>query len=147
MAKGVEVGLLADEYEVWMPFKDAGVLIRYLPHALRERLTAESMERAKVGEKTVDGRPVPEVEETYNVNVFLEDYGRAAVKDWKGFTKNGEPLPFSREACDEMMKYWIEFRDFVVQSARSFDAMFAEEERARLGNSSATSGQGSTSRT
>jgi len=147
MAKGVEVGLLADEYEVWMSFKDASMLIRYLPHARREQLTAESIERAKVGEKTVDGKSVAEVEETYNINVFLEDYGRAAVRGWKGFTKNGEPLPFSHEACDEMMKYWIEFRDFVVQSARSFDAMFMEEERARLGNSLPTSGQGSTSRT
>lgn len=124
------------DFEVWVPFHDARVLMRYVGldelRAIQASATRRSLEQGSEISEDLDHREAGRL------------LGRASVRDWEGFTLNGEEFPWSRENCDLLMDRWTEFARFVSDTALDL----ARIERARSEESGKksvlTSGQGAT---
>jgi hypothetical protein len=130
----VEIGELQERFEVWVPFQeDAAVLIKYVPleelRTINKKVTSRGWDRKHRPEETTD---------TAEANRLL---GRAAVKDWKGFTMKGAEYPYSPEHCDFLMTNWLEFSKFVNDVSIDLRALQEAEAEARAKNSGPTSGQ------
>ncbi len=105
----MELGNLCQDIEVWAPFgEDAEVLMRHVP---KDELIAISEKATK--RKWVNHRMTEEVDPVL-ANRFL---GRAAGRDWKSLTMNGEPFPFSVENLDLLMDKSYIFSNFINQAA------------------------------
>jgi hypothetical protein len=130
--------LKQDDFQVWVPFTDAEVLLRYVSleelEKVRRKATASRWDRKG---------PKAESMDPLEANRLL---GRAAVRGWRGITLEGEDYPYSEEHCDFLMTRWSEFAKFVSEAALDLRRL-AEEERADRGNASGlTSGPGGTTR-
>ena len=127
-----------DGFEVWVPFMDARVLLRYVGLEDLRRIHASAQQ------STWDrkGEPVHEMDHAEAGRLL----GRTAVRGWEGFTREGGDFPFSPEHCDLLMTRWSEFSRFVAESAMDLvkleEARLAESEK----KSALTSGQGGTTR-
>jgi hypothetical protein len=132
------VALKQDDFQVWVPFMDAEVLLRYvsLEELEQVRRRATTLRWDRKGPRTESMDPL-------EANRLL---GRAAVRGWRGITLEGEEHPYSEEHCDFLMTRWSEFARFVSEAALDLWRL-AEEERAKRGNASGlTSGPGGTTR-
>jgi hypothetical protein len=105
----MEIGpLKRQEYSVWVPFMDAWVLINYVPLDEYRDIIKQATRREAV-------QPGERPREFYDQNEADRLLGRRAVKDWKGFTDDGEEFPHTPENCDLFMAKWGEFAHFVGQ--------------------------------
>jgi hypothetical protein len=61
-----------------------------------------------------------------------EALGRAILRDWRGITVGGHPLPWSEEKAVELMtdEAWLTLREF-VQTAAQWRAALASQEVAK----------------
>ncbi len=100
------------DFEVWVPFNDASVLMRYVGlDELREiRGQATTLHWATEGQRQGESQEPQESIDHAEAGRLL---GRAAVRDWQGLTLKGEVFPFSTEHCDLLMTRWAEFAGFV----------------------------------
>jgi len=100
--------LLKDPFEVWVPFLDGRVLIRYVSreelHRLDKEATEFSWER---------GLPIRKERDPAKADLLL---GRIAVRGWHGFTLEGITFPYTIENCDFLMARWVEFARFVNET-------------------------------
>jgi hypothetical protein len=133
----MDISAIGDkDFEVWMPFLDAEVLMRYVGldelRAIQASATRKSLE---------GGAGLREELDHAEANRLL---GRASVRGWQGFTLNGEEFSWSPENCDMLMARWTEFARFVGEGA--LDLVKLEEARQRESEkkSMLTSGQGGT---
>lgn len=122
----MELGRLIqqDHAEAWVDFsEDSKVLLRYVTREELARIYRES-------KKTVFKNHQREEEtDSLKADKLL---GRAAVRDWQGFTLNGESLPCTSENIDLLMSRWVEFSRFVNEQSISF-SNFCDEDNARIG--------------
>ena len=111
--------LLKDPFEVWVPFLDGRVLIRYVSREELLRLDREATEitwdRASQIRKERD--PV-------RADILL---GRAAVKGWEGLTIDGIPYVHTEENCDFLMTRWVEFARFVNDTCVDLQVLVGAE--------------------
>ncbi len=129
-------GLKKTDFEVWVPFGEeqdgARVLVRYVGRAdvqeLRKRAVVVSWDRQHQRQERLDG---------IKWDVLL---GRAAVRDWKGFTMEGADYPYSPENCDELMRGFTAFARFVNDVCVDLQALQEEEAKQQAKNSSRISG-------
>lgn len=100
--------LLRDRFEVWVPFLDGRVLVRYVSREELLRLDKEATELTwdRAGRIGRDRDPI-------RADILL---GRAAVRGWEGFTADGLPYPYTEENCDFLMGRWVEFARFVNET-------------------------------
>lgn len=127
-----------NDFEVWVSFLDAEVLMRYVGldelRSIHASATRKGLDRG--------GALIEELDHAEAGRLL----GRASVKGWRGLTLNGEEFPWSPENCDLLMARWTEFSRFVGEA--SLDLIRLEE--TRLGESGKksglTSGQGGTTR-
>jgi hypothetical protein len=120
----MDIGALQrDAIEVWVPFLDGMVLVRYIP---RDELLELNKEATR---NTWDkGRRIQRETDPGKADLLL---GRHAVKGWEGFTMGGEPYPYTPENCDFLMTKWVEFARFVNETSIDLQAlMTAEKEEA-----------------
>ncbi len=124
----MEIKAIKDEtLEVWVPFLDAEVLLRYVGldelRQLRSKCVTRRWDRAPDG-----GAPAEPIEETDHAraNRLL---GRAAVRGWKGFTHEGDEFLFNPDNCDLLMGRWTEFSRFVGEVC--MDLIKLEQARTR----------------
>jgi hypothetical protein len=135
----MEIGSLTrTDFQVWVPFEDAEVLIRYLPleelQDIVRKATRTTWDRSQRKVETLDPA---------EANRLL---GRASVRGWMGITMNGEEFPYSAENSDFLMARWLGFSRFVNEACLDLQGLVAEERRQREKKSTLTSGQGGTSR-
>ncbi len=127
-------GLKRNDFQVWVPFGNDGaqVLVRYVG---REELQ-DIARKATV--RSWDCHHQPQE----RLDVLKGDVltGRAAVRDWKGFTLEGQEFPYSSENCDTLMKSWPQFSRFINDICIDLQALNEEEERQKAKNSLRTSG-------
>lgn len=107
--------LLRDPFEVWVPFLDGRVLIRYVSREELHRLDREATEIAWDGSRRITKERDP-----VKADILL---GRAAVKDWRGFTLGGIPYSYSEENCDFLMTRWVDFARFVNETCTDLQAL------------------------
>jgi len=129
----MDIGLLKrDDFQVWVPFMDAEVLIRYVSldelREINKKATRVSWDRKHQKTEELD---------TVEANRLL---GRAAVRGWKGITMNGEEFPYSEENCDFLMTRWLEFARFVNEVCIDIQALMDAEKERKAKNSLLTSG-------
>jgi hypothetical protein len=135
----MEIGALKnDDFQAWMPFMDAEVLIRHVPV---EELQVIQRKATRV---TWDGKH--RKAETVDAAEANRLIGRSAVRGWKGITMDGEEFPYSGENCDFLMSRWLEFSRFVGEACLDLQGLVEAERREKEKNSALTSGQGGTSR-
>jgi hypothetical protein len=139
----MEIGALkAEDFQVWMPFADAEVLVRYISLEELREIGRKATRVTWEGPRTPGNRPV----ETLDSALANKLLGRAAVRGWRGITMEGEEFPYSPENCDFLMARWLEFVRFVNEASLDLRAL-QEEERERMGKASGlTSGQEGTTR-
>lgn len=130
----MDIGALRqDDFQVWVPFMDAEVLIRYLSleelQAISKKATRASWDRRHQKTETLD---------TIEANKLL---GRAAVRGWKGITMNNVEFPHTEENCDFLMTRWFEFSKFVNNVSIDLQALMDAEREQKVKNSVLTSGQ------
>ena len=131
----MEIGALKqDDFQAWIPFQDAEVLIRYVDIEELRRLNKQAT-------KTAWDRRHQKTEEldALEANRLL---GRASVRGWKNITMDGEEYPYTPENCDFLMQKWFEFSRFVNEVCTDFQAMMEAEREVKRKNSLLTSGQG-----
>jgi hypothetical protein len=135
----VEIGALKrDDFEVWVPFgDDAEVLIRHVPLDGLQEVNKSSTVR----EWDRQHQPVERMDAVKRNRLL----GRAAVRDWKGLTVEGEEFPYSPENLDFLMTRWSDFARFVGDACTDLQALAREERRRLEKNSVLTSGQEGTS--
>lgn len=131
-------GLKKKDFQVWVPFgvqdekNGAQVLIRYLTREdlqeITRKATVVAWDRRNPRESHLDAT---------QADILI---GRAAVKGWKGFTHDGNDYPYSPENCDELMKGWMEFAQFVNDVAIDLQRLQEVEAKQTVKNSSRTSG-------
>ena len=131
----MEIGALRqEEFSVWVPFRDASVLIAYVGlDELREinaSATKVSWHAVSAGSTKSGGFDPKEA------NRLL---GRSAVKDWRGFTMQAEDFPYSAENCDFLMARWAEFAKFIGEAALDLQRLAEAQERGIEKNSVLTS--------
>ncbi len=114
------------DIEVWVPFNDASILMRYVGlDELREIRQSATVRRWPRGE--VEGQRQAEPEAALDLAEEGRLFGRAAVRGWKGLTLKGEEFPFSPDNCDLLISRWSEFARFVGEV--SLDLKRLEHER------------------
>ncbi len=134
----MEIGALKrDDFEVWVRFMDAEVLVRYVSLEELQRIGKKATRREWDGKH----RPL-ETMDALEANRLL---GRAAVRGWKGLTVDGAEFPFSPENRDLLMTRWSDFAKFVGDACTDLQALAGEERRRLEKNSVLTSGQEGTS--
>lgn len=112
--------LKKDSLEVWVPFgDDAEVLVRYV---CREELQKISKKARKT---TYQNHQKVEEFDPLEADKLL---GRAAIKDWKGFTQDGEPFPCTPDNIDLMMTKWNAFAKFVNDVCVDIEALVKQEQ-------------------
>jgi len=119
----MDVSALDDKgFEVWVRFLDAEVLMRYVGldelRRIKEQATSYSWDRE-------GGSQGPH--ESLDHEEANRLFGRAAVRGWRGLTRDGEDFPFSPEHCDLLISRWSEFARFVAEV--SLDLKRLEDER------------------
>jgi hypothetical protein len=129
--------LKEDDYQVWVPFLDAEVLVRYVPveeiHRINRSATRVAWDRKNQKTETLDA---------VEANRLL---GRAAVRGWRGITMDGEEVPYSVDNCDFLMDRWLEFFRFVGEVCLHLRSLVGAEKRGKEKNSVLTSGHEGTS--
>jgi hypothetical protein len=124
----MEIGALKrDDFQVWVFFEDAEVLVRYVS-------LEELREISKKSTKVSWDRRSRKTEEpdSMEANRLL---GRAAVRGWKGITMEGEEYPYNEENCDFLMTRWTEFIKFVNDVCVDLQALVEHEKEERKKNS------------
>ncbi|GER92688.1 hypothetical protein A45J_0406 [hot springs metagenome] len=125
--------LQQNDFEAWVPFgEDAEVLIRYVSRDELKSIARKSKKISYVNHQ--------KTEEFDDMKADIE-LGRAAVKDWKGFTMGGKPLPCTPENIDMLMTKWNAFAKFVNETCIDFEILMQQEREKTIKNSSLTSGQ------
>lgn len=77
--------------------------------------------------------------------LYIEAIAETILLDWKGFTSNGQPLAYSREAVVDVLTRHKRLRDMVVGLSEDFEAFKisadedAEKNSATLSDSSSSS--------
>ena len=124
-----------DDLVVTMPYDDEGgtVTIRYM----RQSELMDIVRKAQ-RQKWVKGKLSKEYDDD-EANRLL---GRACVVGWDGHTVNGEPLPYSPEACDQLMAGCKEFKDFVNAACTDYRAMVDAQREDSKKNSASMSSSG-----
>jgi hypothetical protein len=123
-----------DDYQVWVTFLDAKILIRYVS---RSELFAIAKQSTK---RSWDRRHQPIEEVDYDES--NRSVGRAAVRGWENITMEGKDFPYTPENCDFLMTRWGEFSRFVNEACIDLQGLVAEERMQKEKNSSVTSGHG-----
>jgi len=118
--------------EVWVPFGDDEVLIRYISRDELKKIARQSKKTSFVSHQKI------EEFDDITADILL---GRAVVKDWKGFTMNGEPMPCTPENIDFLMTKWNSFAKFVNETCVDLEFLIQHEKDKTTKNSSLTSGQ------
>ena len=129
--------LVTQPKKTWVEFLDTEVLLEFLSvdelDAIRKNNTTYTFQSSR-GQSG-------KIEKTDSEGLVLE-LGEKAVKDWKGITLEGKPLPFTPENRDLLMTKWPQFSSFVAEASTDI-AVFAEKEReSDEKKSSGTSGSG-----
>lgn len=129
----MDIGVLKQDYQVWVQFMDAEILIRYVGiEELRQILkqaTRKSWDRKH--------QPIEEFDPIEGNRLL----GRPAVRDWKGITMEGKEFPYGTENCDFLMTKWGEFSKFINDTCTDLQSLMDAEKEAKTKNSSLTSGQ------
>ena len=125
--------LQKDDYEVWVPFLDGKVLIRYLSR--EELLTLNKQATRTAWDK---GHQPQKEHDPVRADILL---ARKAVKGWEGFIMNGQDYPYTPENCDFLMTKWVDFARFVNEACTDLQALMDAEKAESEKNSSGTSGQ------
>ena len=119
--------LLKDPFEVWVPFLDGKVFVRYVSreelHRLDREATEFSWER---------GSPIRKERDPAKADILL---GRAAVRGWQGFTLEGIAFPYTVENCDFLMARWVEFAKFVNEACVDLQVLADAEKEESEKNS------------
>jgi len=71
--------------------------------------------------------------------ILVEVLAEAVLLDWKGFTDNGEEVPYSKEKAQEYMLEYPDFRTMIQSFAdnmASFRAQMMEQEMGNLSSES-----------
>lgn len=100
----------AERNGVWFDFDEGARLkiARAGNRRFQEALRARLRERSKMRDK-----PADDADET----LFLETLAESVLVDWDGFTSNGQPLPYSREAALDLLTRFQRIRDFVMKKS------------------------------
>lgn len=117
----------------WVPYdKDASVLVEYIG---REDIIAigkqATMTTVRNGQKSEEYDPVL-------ASVML---GRRVIKDWKGFTENGQPFLCTPENIELLMRKSGQFARFVDEACTNLQKITDLEKEETAKNSGNTSGQ------
>jgi hypothetical protein len=120
----MDIGALKrNDIEVWVPFLDGTVLVRYIPRDELLKLNKEATRNTWDKGARIQGETDPG-----KADLLL---GRHVVKGWEGFTMGGEPYPYTPENCDFLMTKWVEFARFVNDTSIDLQVlMSAEKEEA-----------------
>jgi len=130
-------GLKKEDFEAWVPFGDDGkVLIRYV--------SREELKQIGKKAKNVTYRNHQKVEELDDMKADIL-LGRMTVRDWQGFTMNGDPFPCTPENIDFVMTKWSAFGRFINDICSDFDELVRAEKDATIKKSEVTSEQNQTS--
>jgi hypothetical protein len=130
----MDIGALRqDDYQVWVPFQDAEVLVRYVSldglRNIAKKATRITWDRRH--------RKVEELDPGESNRLL----GREAVRGWKGITMEGEEYPYTPENCDFLMQRWAEFSRFVNDVCVDLQGLMDAEREEKVKNSALTSGQ------
>lgn len=131
-------GLKQDDYEVWMRFQDAEVLVRYVSADEIRDINNKATRRSWDGKH----QPVSALD-TALVHKML---GRASVRGWCGITLEGAEFPYTPENCDFLMERWTEFIQFVQWACSDLAVLVAAQQETAAKNSALTSGADSHTR-
>jgi hypothetical protein len=116
-----------EDFEVWMPFMDAEVALRYLDieelRKVQKQATKISWDRKGAKEEDLDSSELSRL------------LGRAAVRGWRGITMEGQPYAYTPEHCDFLMSRWLEFATFVADAALDLGKLVEAQERGKEKNS------------
>ena len=123
--------LSLSDYEVWVRFMDAEVLLRHV--ALHELMDI----RTHATRRTWDGSGA--VSEQLDANEANRLLGRAALRGWRGITMKGQDYPFTADNAELLMTRWLEFSRFVSDMSANLTALVqaqAESVEKKLSNTS-----------
>lgn len=128
--------LMGEEYCVWFPYPhgDGGerVLVRYVPLEKHLRFKKKSTEIVFLKHQP---------HELFDEAKFNLLMGAEAVKDWEGFTVDGEALPCTPENKRIMISKDYEFAEWVMTSCTNLRLLKQSEQEKTEKNSVTTSEQ------
>ncbi len=67
--------------------------------------------------------------------IFISILADTILLNWEGFANKGEPLPYNRENCMEMLKDYPDFRQMVWDMANDAETFRLDNRDEDLGNS------------
>ena len=89
----------------------------------------------------IAGQQIPAAKQ---MEITCQLFARTIVKDWKGFTDNGEPFPYSMPNCLRLLRESRDFRDLCAALAQEADLFRKEAEALAEGNSESSQDGGPT---
>jgi hypothetical protein len=116
----LEIGMYLEENEkkelgTWVPYEGgAEVWIRALSMTDLVKLNRKAKKTVRGGR----GGTTEEVDHIKN-NRYIS---REVVRNWRGFIKNGEPIPYSAEMCERYMERNPDFAVFVNEAATNMQS-------------------------
>lgn len=133
----MEIGKIAsrEEFAAWVPFGDEGaeVEIRFISRDELVNLRKKAVKTSFVRhQKTEDYDPV----------IAGKLLGKAAVKDWRGFTVDGVPYPCTPENIETLMERWADFASFLDDTCTDMIRLQEAERETERKNSRSSSAQG-----
>lgn len=145
--------LTRDDFNVWVPFEDAEVKLRYVP---MDELRAIIRQATEQSYNPVERRGVAAHRGQAGLQIGLQTgqldhaelgrlIGRAAVRGWRGITICGSPYDYTPERCDMLMTKWSAFAKMVSEVCLDLIALEEASRKQSLKNSSLTSGREGTS--
>lgn len=112
---------------VWVTFRDSEFLIAHINNNKFQKLYTRLLlpHRKAVDKKNLD----PEIQ----LDIMAKAMSKHLLLDWKNVVNSkGEPVTYTVEIADRVLRDNTEFRDFVLEVAQDI-ANFREEEKEDLG--------------
>ena len=123
---------------VWQEIgEDAGIRLARIGNPRYTRVL-----RAKIRgkERQLQLRTLPD---DVTDRLYCEALAEAVLLDWRGFTRDGEALPYSREAAVDVLLRLKDFRDLVVSLAEGMELFQREADEDAEKNSPSSSASSS----
>lgn len=111
----------------WFPYRDGSrVRVAYWDNPKFKKAIQRKL-------KAFGGfRNIPEEVDT---KIICEAIGETILLDWEGFTRGGNPLPYSRETAIDLLMRLPVFRNDISSLARGEEEFMKQTEAEQEGNS------------
>ena len=130
--------LKKENFEVWVPFgDDAKVLIAHVSRETLQKIAKKATKTTYVNHQKAEAFDPAEGDKLL---------GRLAIKNWEGFSEDGQPFPYTPENADLLMRKWGAFARFVNEACADVETLVKYDLEQVAKNSPITSGQDSTTR-